>query len=148
MKSAIDSSAETTLDLPMFTPTTTGADRRRRRRLASRAATAAAPSLLNPMRLTIARSSTSRNSRGRGFPGCRRAVTVPTSTNENPSAANASMPTAFLSNPAASPTGPGNVSPNASINPVDVGAGANRRVAHVCTPGTRAATRIPRNAAR
>jgi hypothetical protein len=47
---------------------------------ASRAATAAEPSLLKPIRLTSARSSISRNSRGAGLPGWGSAVTVPIST--------------------------------------------------------------------
>ena len=62
-----------------------------------------APSLLKPIRLTIARSAGSRNSRGCGLPGCGSPVTVPTSTCPKPSAARASMPTAFLSKPAARP---------------------------------------------
>ena len=78
---------------------------------ASRRATTSAPSLLKPIRFTTARSAGSRNSRGRGLPGCGSPVTVPTSTNANPSAASASMPTAFLSKPAASPSGPGKSSP-------------------------------------
>src|SRR5512139_587177 len=97
----------------MLTPTTTGDAGPRRRRASSRLATASAPSLLKPIRLTTARSSGRRNSRGRGLPGCASPVTVPTSTNEKPSAARASIPSAFLSKPAASPRGPGKVSPMA-----------------------------------
>ncbi len=93
----------------MFTPSTgPGA---RRRRSASRRATASAPSLLNPIRFTTARSVVSRNSRGGSFPGWGRPVTVPTSTWPNPSAPSASIPTAFLSKPAASPSTLGKVSP-------------------------------------
>ncbi len=94
----------------MLMPTGTGNGPRARRR-ASRSATASAPSLLKPIRLTIARSAGSRASRGRGLPGWGSPVTVPTSTNPNPSAASASMPTAFLSNPAASPSTPGKSMP-------------------------------------
>ena len=56
----------------MLTPTT-GRARSPRGRRRSRAAAAAAPSLLNPIRLTSARSAGSRNNRGRGLPGWARA---------------------------------------------------------------------------
>ncbi len=109
------SSSGTALVLPMLTPSTTWCrsapmESARRR---SRAATASAPSLLKPIRLTIAWSVGSRNSRGRGLPGCGSPVTVPTSTCPKPSAASASMPTAFLSNPAARPSADGKVRPMA-----------------------------------
>ena len=94
----------------MFTPTTTSRCLDASRS-ASRRATTSAPSLLKPIRFTTARSAGSRNSRGRGLPGCGSPVTVPTSTNAKPSAASASMPSAFLSKPAASPSGPGKSSP-------------------------------------
>jgi hypothetical protein len=81
---------------------------------AIRTATASAPSLLNPNRLISPCCAGSRNTRGRGFPGCAFAVTVPASINPNPNAAQAGSATAFLSNPAASPTGFGNFNPNTS----------------------------------
>ena len=56
-----------------------------------------------------------RKMRGRGFPGCAFAVTVPISTNPKPSAAHAGRATPFLSNPAASPTGFGNLMPNTVV---------------------------------
>ena len=96
-------------------------------RAASRRATASAPSLLKPIRLTTARSAGSRNSRGRGLPGCGSPVTVPTSTKPNPSAASASIPSAFLSNPAARPSAPGKVSPIASTGRPRVGERPVRR---------------------
>src|SRR5256885_16156175 len=49
--------------------------------------------------------------RGLGFPGWAFAVTVPISTKPKPSAAQAGIATPFLSNPAASPIGLGNVRP-------------------------------------
>ena len=58
-------------------------------------------------------SSGSRNSRGLGLPGCACTVTLPTSTKPNPSAAQAGIATAFLSKPAARPTGLGKLRPNA-----------------------------------
>ena len=79
----------------MLTPTTVPAPRART--AARRAATTSAPALLKPIRLTSARSAGSRNSRGRGFPGCGRAVTVPTSTAPNPSRASPRTPSASLS---------------------------------------------------
>jgi hypothetical protein len=68
--------------------------------------------LLNPIRLTIAPVTGSRNNRGRGFPGWACSVTVPTSTNPKPSAGHARSATPFLSMPAASPTGFGKSTPN------------------------------------
>src|SRR5229473_2443441 len=64
------------------------------------------------MRLTIARCSGSRNSRGRGLPGCGRGVTVPTSTKPKPSRNQAGTSTWPLSIPAASPTGLGKRRPH------------------------------------
>ena len=87
----------------------------RRASAASRRATTSAPSLLNPIRLTIARSALSRKSRGCGLPGWASPVTVPISTWPKPRAASPSMPTAFLSKPAARPSGCGKVSPRAWI---------------------------------
>lgn len=64
-----------------------------------------APLLLKPIRLMIALSSSSRNSRGFGFPDCGLGVMVPTSIPPNPCFNSVGMHSAFLSNPAASPTG-------------------------------------------
>ena len=83
-------------------------------RAASRARPPSTPSLLKPSRLITASSASSRNRRGRGLPGCGRGVTVPTSTKPKPSRSSGSGTSAFLSKPAASPTGLGNVRPNAS----------------------------------
>ena len=80
-------------------------------RAANRAAAASIPALLNPKRLITARSSLSRNRRGRGLPGCGRGVTAPTSMNPNPARASGASASAFLSNPAANPTGLGRRSP-------------------------------------
>ncbi len=55
-----------------------------------------------------------RNIRGRGLPSCGSAVTPPTSTCPKPSEPNTSGTSAFLSNPAATPTGLSNEQPNAS----------------------------------
>ena len=84
-------------------------------RAASRASTAASPSLLKPKRLITASSASRRNSRGRGLPGCGSGVTVPTSTKPKPTRSSASGTSACLSKPAASPTGLGKVSPNARV---------------------------------
>ena len=72
------------------------------------------PVVVEPIRLTMARSNGSRNSRGVGLPGCGCPVTVPISTDPNPNAARASIPWAFLSNPAASPSGLATRRPNTS----------------------------------
>ena len=69
-----------------------------------RTASAAAPALLKPIRLTIASSAGSRNSRGSGLPGCGWAVTVPTSTKPKPSSGQARRARPSLSSPAATPT--------------------------------------------
>ena len=89
-------------------------DAARAARAASRAATAATPSLLKPSRLITAWSASRRNRRGRGLPGCGCGVTPPTSTKPKPSRNSASDTSAFLSKPAARPTGLGNVRPNAA----------------------------------
>ena len=128
----------------MFTPTTGPPGRRDRR---SPAAAAIAPALLNPILLTSARSAASRNIRGLGFPGCARAVTVPTSTNPNPSAASPRVPRASLSNPAASPSGPGNSSPSARTRSTGSRGPSHRSSSHAA-PGTRATPRISPKAAR
>jgi len=77
-------------------------------RLASRFATTCTPSLLKPIRFRMAPSSGMRNNRGLGLPFCGRGVTVPISAKPKPSSGRASTIVAFLSNPAASPTGLGN----------------------------------------
>ena len=82
-------------------------------RAASRRSTTSPPSLLKPMRLITASSRSSRNSRGRGLPVCGFGVTVPISTKPKPSRSSASGASAFLSKPAAMPTGLGKFSPKA-----------------------------------
>src|SRR5699024_7195817 len=52
--------------------------------------------------------------RGVGLPGCAEAVTVPTSLKPKPIAPHESTAAAFLSNPAANPSGPGKVRPSTS----------------------------------
>ena len=69
--------------------------------------------------------SGTRKMRGFGFPGCARAVIVPTSAKPNPSASHAGSATAFLSKPAASPTGLGNVTPKTVRASRGSGFGAN-----------------------
>src|SRR5699024_5724369 len=91
----------------------TGSLLRRRRRLF---AALPAPWLLKPIRLRIALSRTSRNRRGVGLPGWGDAVTVPTSLNPKPIAPHESTAAAFLSKPAASPSGPGNRRPSTSCD--------------------------------
>ena len=81
---------------------------------AKRRATAAAPSLLKPRRLIKARCRGRRNTRGFGFPGCARAVTVPISTKPNPINGHAGKAVAFLSIPAAKPTALGKRTPKHS----------------------------------
>mmetsp|Transcript_4200 Transcript_4200/g.12315 ORF Transcript_4200/g.12315 Transcript_4200/m.12315 type:complete len:313 (-) Transcript_4200:191-1129(-) len=80
-----------------------------------RAATASAPSLFRPMRFTTALSSSMRKRRGRVLPVLGRAETDPTSAKPRPG----SMPkryngtsSAFLSKPAAMPTGLSKRRPN------------------------------------
>jgi hypothetical protein len=68
----------------------------------SRRASASAPALLNPIRLTIARG-TNRNKRGVGLPGWGRGVTVPTSTKPNPNAAHAVRASAIFIEPRRQP---------------------------------------------
>src|SRR6478736_4989118 len=65
----------------MLTPIGTSGVRRDKR-----SANSPAPWLLNPIRLSSARSSGSRNIRGGALPGCACAVTVPTSAYPKPSA--------------------------------------------------------------
>ena len=63
------------------------------------------PLLLKPIRLIIAFDSGNLNIRGLSLPACGRGVTVPTSIKPKPIWLNASMHSAFLSKPAAKPTG-------------------------------------------
>ncbi len=63
------------------------------------------------MRLIIASCSGKRNKRGLGLPGCARGVTVPTSIKPKPSLSRPTKCSAFLSKPAAKPTGLGNFKP-------------------------------------
>ena len=74
-------------------------------------ASSPAPWLLNPIRLSSARSSGSRNIRGCGLPGCACAVTVPTSAYPKPSAPHVRSPRPSLSKPAARPSGPAKRTP-------------------------------------
>ena len=73
------------------------------------------PSLLKPNRLIAARSGASRNRRGRGLPGCGRGVTAPTSQKPKPVRRVASGALAFLSKPAATPTGLGRARPATEV---------------------------------
>ena len=118
------------LFLPMFTPT--GAGRHSSSR--SRPAMACMPSLLNPKRLISAACSGSRKARGLSLPGWGRGVTVPTSTAPKPSAKSPTMASAFLSSPAATPTGLGKSSP-ATCMRSDVLSGIARRRSTFATPG-------------
>ena len=80
-------------------------------RAANRAQITSAPSLLNPKRLIAARSSLRRKSLGLALPGCGRGVAAPTSRNPKPAFDKGAIAVAFLSKPAASPTGLGNKMP-------------------------------------
>lgn len=113
---------------------------------ARRAATAAEPSLLKPMRLISARSATRRNSRFLGLPGCAWAVTVPISMWSKPSIDIPSMATAFLSKPAARPNGPCIRRPSASVRS-SLYRGARAAATKVRSTGVRAAPRIQPKAA-
>jgi hypothetical protein len=115
---------------------------RRAARRASRPATTLAPSLLKPIRLIRHRSRGSRNIRGAGLPGCACAVTVPISTKAKPSAARPSMPSAFLSKPAARPKGPGNSRPSALTRSAGSSLGPSAAAQRRGAPGTAAAARI------
>ena len=66
------------------------------------------------LRLINAWSSTRRNIRGSGLPGCSSRVTPPSSEKPKPIASHAGTAEANLSMPAASPTGLGNLRPNNS----------------------------------
>ena len=96
------------MDLPSEMPTGIPIGRSR----AGSRAKAAAPALLNPIRLMIASLERSRNSRGWSLPGWAWAVTVPSSTKPKPSAGQAFAATPSLSIPAASPTADGKSTPN------------------------------------
>ena len=85
-----------------------------RDRRARRARARSKPSLLKPNRLMTAASSGRRNRRGRALPSCGRGVSVPTSTKPKPSLSIAPGTSAFLSNPAARPSGFGTFSPRAA----------------------------------
>ena len=74
-------------------------------RCSSRATNRSSPSLLKPRRLMMAPSSVSRNTRGRGLPACGRGVTPPASMKEKPRRMRPSSAVAFLSKPAARPSG-------------------------------------------
>ena len=74
----------------------------------------AKPSLLKPILLIIPPSSINLKRRFFGLPDCAFGVTVPISTNPNPKSANSLNSTAFLSKPAAKPTGFLNFKPNNS----------------------------------
>src|SRR3569833_1435423 len=121
----------------MLTPTRT------RRRPASRSAAARAPWLMNPIRMLSARSLGRRNSRGRGLPGCARAVTVPISTKPKPNAPSASYASASLSNPAARPSGLGRSSPSARTRRAGSRGPSTRRIRN-SAPGTAFRRRRPR----
>jgi len=66
---------------------------------------ASAPGLLNPIRLMSARCLPSRNMRGLGFPSCGCNVMPPISDQPKPRCPHWSKHSAFLSIPAARPTG-------------------------------------------
>jgi hypothetical protein len=72
--------------------------------------------LFSPIRLTNALSGKSLKRRGLLFPGWGSGVTVPISINENPNEENSLKNSAFLSNPAASPTGLENFKPITSLS--------------------------------
>src|SRR5665647_533230 len=107
------------------------------------AAAAAAPSLLKPIRLRIARLSRTRHSRGRSFPGCARAVIVPTSTQPKPSMVNPGTHVPFLSKPAATPNTAGMSRPSAWTG---VWRRVKNRRSRAPSNGVMPAQRIPTNA--
>ena len=74
--------------------------------------TSSNPTLLNPIRLIIPESSTRRKSRFFGFPDWGLGVTVPISIKPKPKLLSSLYNSAFLSNPAAKPTGFLNLIPN------------------------------------
>ena len=82
----------------------------------SRLTASSTPSLLKPIRLIMAWSSLRRNNLFLGFPACPFGVSVPISINPNPKLDNCLYKTAFLSKPAARPTGLGNFKPNTSLS--------------------------------
>ena len=105
---------------PRFRPTGTPLPRRD-----SRAQIACMPSLLKPNRLIAARSSVRRKSLGRGLPGWGRGVAAPTSIKPKPARHSGATAVAFLSKPAASPTGFGRSRPATLV----------RKRGEVCGPG-------------
>ena len=121
--------------LPTLAPTTTRPERRRRR-----AATADAPGLGKPIRLSSARSRSTRKTRGGGLPGCGWAVTVPTSTKPKPSRPSPSKQLASLSSPAATPSGLGKLRPSASTRSTGSRVASSRR-SRTAQPGIRYAAR-------
>ena len=70
------------------------------------------PGLLNPILFISASSSTTRNIRGFGFPGCLCCVTPPSSLKPKPRAFHMGMASPPLSIPAARPIGFGKFRPN------------------------------------
>ena len=74
------------------------------------------PSLLKPILLITALSSNNLNNRFLGFPSCGFGVTVPISIKPNPKLENSLINFAFLSRPAARPTGLGNLIPNKLVS--------------------------------
>ena len=91
---------------------------------------ASKPSLLKPILLIIPPSSINLNNLFLGFPDCAFGVTVPISTKPKPKSANSLYKTAFLSKPAAKPTGFLNFKPKTSRSRrwSSIGFGKNNRV--------------------
>ena len=84
-------------------------------RFANRSAAISIPKLLKPNLLITAWSFGSRNNLGFGFPGCGLGVIAPTSMNPKPHLSRASTASAFLSNPAANPTGLSSFKPQIEV---------------------------------
>src|SRR6185437_8791955 len=84
-------------------------------------AAAFAPSLLKPIRFIKALSFGKRNNLGFGFPLCGNGVTVPISTKPKPNVSSSSRYFAFLSKPAARPTGFENVIQKTSFEKIPWG---------------------------
>src|SRR5437868_6055693 len=97
----------------MLTPTTKLRGSRWRASITWRASSAA-PWLLKPMRLMRASSAARRRRRGGSCPGCESGVTVPTSANPRPRAAQPRSASPSLSNPAPRPIRLRNASPTTS----------------------------------
>jgi hypothetical protein len=77
---------------------------------------ASIPSLLKPKRLMAAWSSVRRKRRGLALPVCGRGVAPPTSRKPKPVRDSGAMASAFLSNPAARPTGLGSDIPASVVS--------------------------------